>query len=289
MIPLNYIQEWRNHAPWSDMAQVEQDLIISRAICDLFNCNRLQGKVAFRGGTAIHKLLLQRPLRYSEDIDLVQTQAEPIGQTIDAVRESLNWLGRCRTRQSEHTTRLQFAFVPETFPGTTRNLKIEINTREQNNLYKIKKYPYWMNCTWHEANTEIHSYEPAELFGTKLRALLQRNKNRDLFDLYQGIEQCLLNFEKTVLCLEHYLKINDQTISRAEAEQRMLKKLYGNLTDDVAPMLPYGVQFDNNLALDAFNFIWSELIARISGEPWKVSEKVIDELRNSKYPSLLAS
>ena len=85
------------------------------------------------------------------------------------------------------------------------------------------------------------------------------------------------------------MKINDQTISRAEAEQRMLKKLYGNLTDDVAPMLPYGVQFDNNLALDAFNFIWSELIARISGEPWKVSEKVIDELRNSKYPSLLAS
>ena len=123
MIPLNYIQEWRNHAPWSDMAQVEQDLIISRAICDLFNCTRLQGKVAFRGGTARHKLLLQQPLRYSEDIDLVQTQAEPIGHTIDAVRDSLNWLGRCRTRQSEHSTRLQFAFVPETFPNTTRKLK----------------------------------------------------------------------------------------------------------------------------------------------------------------------
>ena len=286
---MNYIQEWRNHAPWSDMAQVEQDLIISRAICDLFNCTCLQGKVAFRGGTAIHKLLLQRPLRYSEDIDLVQTQAEPIGQTIDAVRESLKWLGRCRTRQSEHSTRLQFAFVPETIPGTTRNLKIEINTREQNNLYKFKKYPYWINCTWYEANTEIHSYEPSELFGTKLRALLQRNKNRDLFDLYQGIEQCLLDFEKTVLCLEHYLKINDQTISRAEAEQRMLKKLYGNLTDDVAPILPYGVHFDNDVALEAFNLIWRELIARISGEPWKVSKKVIDELRNNKYPNLLTS
>ena len=289
MIPLNYIQEWRNHAPWPDMAQVEQDLIISRAICDFFNCTRLQGKVAFRGGTAIHKLLLQRPLRYSEDIDLVQTQVEPIGQTIDAVRDSLKWLGRCRTRQSEHSTRLQFAFVPETFPDIKRNLKIEINTREQNNLYKIKKYPFWINCTWYEANTEIHSYEPAELFGTKLRALLQRNKNRDLFDLYQGIEHCSLDFEKTVRCLEHYLKINDQTISRAEAEQRMLKKLYGNLTDDVAPILTHGVQFDNDVAVDAFNLIWRELIARISGEPWKMSNKVIDELRNSKYPSLLAS
>lgn len=63
-------------APWPDTRQIEQDLIICRALCDLFNAPALKDKIAFRGGTAINKLLFKQPLRYSEDIDLVQTQAE---------------------------------------------------------------------------------------------------------------------------------------------------------------------------------------------------------------------
>ena len=93
MIPASYIQEWSSKAPWPDSSQVEQDLIISRALCDLFNSPVLAGKIAFRGGTAINKLLFQQSLRYSEDIDLVQTQQEPIGSTIDAVGDALAWLG----------------------------------------------------------------------------------------------------------------------------------------------------------------------------------------------------
>ncbi len=81
-------------APWPDARQIEQDLIISRALCDLFNTPMLKDKIAFRGGTAINKLLFKQPLRYSEDIDLMQTQAESIGTTVDAIREALsssNW------------------------------------------------------------------------------------------------------------------------------------------------------------------------------------------------------
>jgi hypothetical protein len=83
LIPQAYIQAWRARAPWPNPAQVEQDLIICRALCDLFNAPALAGKIALRGGTAIHKLLFKQPLRYSEDIDLVQTQAEPIEATVD--------------------------------------------------------------------------------------------------------------------------------------------------------------------------------------------------------------
>lgn len=79
MIPTAYIQGWRATAPWPESQQVEQDLIVSRALCDLFNAPALKGKIAFRGGTAIHKLLFKQALRYSEDIDLVQTQAEAFG------------------------------------------------------------------------------------------------------------------------------------------------------------------------------------------------------------------
>lgn len=68
MIPASHIQAWSLHAPWPDSRQIEQDLVISRALCDLFNAPALRGGIAFRGGTAINKLLFARPLRYSEDI-----------------------------------------------------------------------------------------------------------------------------------------------------------------------------------------------------------------------------
>lgn len=120
MIPQAYIQAWREHAPWPNLAQVEQDLIICRALCDLFNAPALAGKIAFRGGTAIHKLLFKQPLRYSEDIDLVQTQAEPIGATVDAIRDALSWLGKCQREQAGHSMHLVFRFAPESAPQTGR-------------------------------------------------------------------------------------------------------------------------------------------------------------------------
>jgi len=94
LIPLAFIQAWSQHAPWPDLRQVEQDLIISKALCDLFSAPGLEGKIAFRGGTAINKLLFQKPMRYSEDIDLVQLQGEPIKATVDAMRQALDWLGK---------------------------------------------------------------------------------------------------------------------------------------------------------------------------------------------------
>jgi predicted nucleotidyltransferase component of viral defense system len=103
LIPTSYIQEWSAKAPWPTSQQVEQDLIISRALCDLFNAPALAGRIAFRGGTAIHNLLFKQPLRYSEDIELVQTQCEQIGATADAVRRALAWLGDCTRERATHS------------------------------------------------------------------------------------------------------------------------------------------------------------------------------------------
>lgn len=113
MIPRAHIQQWAAFAPWPDRRQVEQDLVISRALCDLFASDAIRDRIAFRGGTAIHKLLLTKPLRYSEDIDLVQTRAEPIGPVIDGVKDALSWLGRGKLSQAQRSTTLVFRFTPE--------------------------------------------------------------------------------------------------------------------------------------------------------------------------------
>jgi predicted nucleotidyltransferase component of viral defense system len=288
LIPNAYIQAWSSKAPWPDSRQVEQDLIISRALCDLFNAPALKGKIAFRGGTAINKLLFEQPLRYSEDIDLVQTEAEPIGKTIDAIRETLSWLGKCKSDQAGHSTHLVFKFAPEADPAVMLKLKVEINTREHASLFGIKHYPFAMESEWYKGKTEIASFEPEELFGTKLRALLQRRKNRDLFDLHHGLNQLNMNLDKLIECFVYYVTLEDQPITRAIAEQRMLEKLTRSLVEDIAPLLPAGIRFNDNDAMQAFERVWTELISRIKGDQWKLTNKTIDELREKKYPGLLS-
>ncbi len=289
MIPRAYLQEWSTKAAWPDLRQVEQDLIICRALCDLFNASKLKGRIAFRGGTAINKLLFQQPLRYSEDIDLVQVRPERIGPTIDAVRETLAWLGDCDRNRAGHSTHLVFHFAPEMAPDTELNLKVEINTREHNNFLGLKTYPFELSNAWHQARTDIVSFEPEELFGTKLRALLQRRQGRDLFDLNEGLKQLDLDAGKVIACFEHYLQLEGHAISRAEAEQRMLEKLTRNLTEDVDPLLPAGVRFSESDAIEAFGRVWKKLVVRIKGDAWKLTDRTVEELRAKKYPKLLSS
>lgn len=288
MIPASYIQEWSTKAPWPTSQQVEQDLIISRALCDLFNAPALVGKIAFRGGTAIHKLLFKQPLRYSEDIDLVQTRAEQIGPTASAIREALSWLGDCKREQAGHSMHFVFRFAPEAQPDTTLKVKVEINTREHDSVLGIQQYPFAVKNGWYQANASIASFAPEELFGTKLRALLQRRKNRDLFDLHMGLQQLSMNPDTLLACFDHYLALEGKPITRANAEQRMLEKLTRSLTEDIAPLLPSGIHFHEDDAVAAFESIWTTLIARIKGDPWKQTERAIEELRKKKYPVLLS-
>ena len=101
MIPRDYITEWRARAPWVQDSQVEQDLVISRALVEIFSHPVLADGLAFRGGTALYKLYLTPPARYSEDIDLVQNAPGPAGRMMDALHEVLDpWLGKPQWKQT---------------------------------------------------------------------------------------------------------------------------------------------------------------------------------------------
>ena len=92
MIPQAYITEWSNSVPWQTNEQVELDLVICRTLVEIFNDGFLTDRLAFRGGTALHKLYLQPQPRYSEDIDLVQIRSEPIKETIQHLKKTLSFL-----------------------------------------------------------------------------------------------------------------------------------------------------------------------------------------------------
>ena len=131
MIPAQNIVAWGNVVPWADPRQVEQDLIISRALVEIFSDQMLRGALRIRGGTALNKLRFPAPLRYSEDIDLVRTSTGPIGPILDRLRVVLEpWLGRAQYDRSPVAPKLRFRVEAEDGSGAPIRLKIEINTGE---------------------------------------------------------------------------------------------------------------------------------------------------------------
>ena len=118
MIPRDYITQWRERAPWSEDFQVEQDLAISRALVAVYSDPVLAEALAFRGGTALYKLYLTPPARYSEDIDLVQVEPGPAGPLMDRLRSALDpWLGKARWKQSQGRVTFGYRFLSEDAPA----------------------------------------------------------------------------------------------------------------------------------------------------------------------------
>ena len=103
-----------------------------------------------------------------------------------------------------------------------------------------------------------------------------------------GLQQLSMNPDTLLACFDHYLALEGKPISRANAEQRMLEKLMRSLTEDIAPLLPPGIHFHEDDAVAAFESIWTTLIARMKGDPWKQTERAIEELREKKHPNLLS-
>lgn len=119
MIPPAYVIDWRRRAPWPSDEQVEQDLILSRVLVELFDDPAISEALAVRGGAALAKLYLDPAPRYSEDIDFVQLRAEPIGSTLNAIRAVLDpWLGAPSWKRSHASVKLLYRLALGSSPGS---------------------------------------------------------------------------------------------------------------------------------------------------------------------------
>lgn len=290
MIPAQNIIAWSKHAPWAEQRQVEQDLIIARALIELFNDPFLYKELRFRGGTALNKLHFPKPLRYSEDIDLVRTTAGGIGPILDRVRDILTpWLGNPRFDQSEIAPKFRFRTNAEDGSGLIR-LKVEINTREREAYDPAAAFPFKVENPWFSGATEIPTFSNEELLSTKLRALLQRNKGRDLIDLSHSLDIFeKLNAKRIVQLFGKYLDLSGQAISRAQAEQRMFEKLErSDFLADVKPLLTAeeAARFTDETGRQAFAAVFRDIVQVIPGEPWA---NTVEKIKQHDLANLLTA
>lgn len=278
MIPRANITAWRRAAPWGDNAQVEQDLVLSRAIVELFSRPALAEKAAFRGGTALHKLFFEPPGRYSEDIDLVQRTGEPIGPLVDEIRAALDpWLGSPKWKAGQGRFTLYYRFETTFTPVVQMRVKVEINTREHFALQGFASRQLTIENPWFTGEARVVSYTLPELLGTKLRALYQRKKGRDLFDLWLALDHA--DFDSTLLveAFEQYMNFGGTPATRAQFEANMAAKLAdASFLTDVHPSLRTGLVYE---PAEAWSRVHAAVITRLPGEPWKGDPEASTKLK----------
>ncbi len=262
MIPAAYIREWRNLVPWQETDMVEQDLVICRAIVEIFNDSYLAENMAFRGGTAIHKLFLSPQPRYSEDIDLVQVKSMPIKETIVRLQQRLSFLENPDIRQKPNNNTVVFKFNSESMQTTILRLKIEINCREHFSVLGYKEMDYAVNSEWFTGKCILRTYLPDELLGTKLRALYQRRKGRDLYDLYKTMSSIEIDKNKLLQCYKEYMKFS---VAQPPTRKQFLRNMEEKIIDDeflgdTKALLRPDENYDANAA---WELIKTELVERI--------------------------
>jgi predicted nucleotidyltransferase component of viral defense system len=263
MIPKPYIAKWQEQAPWKQFYQVEQDLVISRTLVEIFSDDFLRENLAFRGGTALHKLYLNPAPRYSEDIDLVQIKPGPIKPIMQRLNEVITLFEEPRKTQVRgHGAKALYRFTSE-YEEIRLRLKLEINCKEHFNVLPWVDFPFEVKSDWFTGSAKIRTYSINELLGTKLRALYQRSKGRDLFDLNYSRLHMELDVEQIIKCFEEYTIFS--TGNRPPSQKEFLlnieeKESNPDFTGDMEALLRTGIEYNQE---KAFGWLKTEVIANM--------------------------
>ena len=254
MIPRADIVAWRKFAPWKLNEQIEQDLVISAMLARLFADPGVAANFAFRGGTALNKIFLPEPARYSEDIDLALITDLSSQEVIDCIIGSLKPL---MGKPVEYKWRTRDAFFrysinAEIPPPEKFNVKVDIACYDRPPLGKLQHLPYSVDTRWYSESCDVITYDCDELLGTKLRALFQRKRGRDLFDIWYSLMNLSCHPEQIVRSFFYYTWEDPVTQAgfQSNVEQKLADPLFRNDTQD---LLRSDIEYDIDKAYDILN------------------------------------
>lgn len=246
MIPRAVIQAWASEKPWPTLAQVEQDLVLARLIVEIAEHKLLGKELVFRGGTCLHQLVMDRPRRYSEDLDYVRTTHSPVGPLLDAIREVAGGVGLdvAGTRIGVHPK--VFLRAPsETDPTAALKIKVEINTHETSPALPILARPFEVGTEWFSGHAEVRTFASPELIATKIRALYQRKKGRDLFDMWLALTELGIAGDDIVAAFSPYRPAGiTAALSEANLRAKLSDDAFRNDLNALVGEWPEGYDID---------------------------------------------
>ncbi len=247
--------------PWPLQRQVEQDLLLCLAMTALFNDEFLRSQIAMRGGTLLHKVHLAPAARYSEDIDLVVYGDRPeahiakaikrvlkdvFGKPTDSIWDTIQLAIRNVVKPSR-VLRLTYSVPSVSEPGATIEIVVEANVTESKPHRDIVQIPFEFVYRGATLKSALNGYDLHEMLGTKMRALFQRKRGRDLFDLYWALTMAMPAVDPAIVIESflHYLEQEGGSAARAE----FIRILDSHVADrgfcnDMLPLLRVGLDYD---------------------------------------------
>src|SRR5487761_2582669 len=224
----------QQQVPWPNLRQVEQDLLLCRAMTALFDDAFLKTQIAMRGGTLLHKVHLAPASRYSEDIDLVVIGDRPDEHIRKAINRVL--LGVLGRPTSSAWQAVKLAVRNAVKPSKVLRV-----------IYRVPSVADPRGTPLEMVTTTVNGFEIHEMLGTKMRALFQRRRGRDLFDLYWALTEAgtPVNPAEIIELFLYYLQQEGTVATRDE----FIGLLQSHLNDrgfltDMNALLRTGIHYD---------------------------------------------
>ena len=223
----------------------------------------LQGRQA-RVVEPVHVVLpvvLRRPIACAADALLQLRFRRVIG--VERLQEVVTFFEEPRKTQVKgHGAKALYRFTSE-YEEIRLRLKLEINCKEHFNVLDWVDFPFEVNSEWFSGKAQIRTYNINELLGTKLRALYQRSKGRDLFDLDYSRRKIELDTDQIIQCFNEYISF--ATGNRPPSKKEFLpnmeeKEIDPGFTGDMEALLRPEIEYNQDAA---FEWLKNELIERI--------------------------
>lgn len=192
MISSDALDHWQSVVPWTRLKEVEQDLVLARLIVEIARHPLLGEGLALKGGTCLHKLWMGRPWRYSEDLDYNLRLTGPRSGILEALDEVGRSVGFGDLQAAYKSEFLHVFFLGVFRDGSPMRVKVDVQLPIEEPAQTHASRPFEVDNPWFTASLEVPSFVPAEMIASKVVALYQRRKHRDLFDMWAALHSGLV-------------------------------------------------------------------------------------------------
>lgn len=128
-------------------------------------------------------------------------------------------------------------------------------------MYGLQSVPVKLESEWSHGEVLVPTYQLDELLATKLRALYQSKKGRDLFDLWCALTREEINVDKVIEAFNYYMHEEGNRVTPKEFLENMEKKITdADFIGDMNGLLRSGIKYD---IAEAYGLVREEILQKI--------------------------
>jgi len=248
-ITARILRNWADEGGIPDLTLAELDYRLVHALRAIYTDPFLRDRLYLKGGTALNKLYLPGASRLSVDLDFnaigtkeqVLQERTPIGEAIAAAleKQDSSYDLTYRGRYDQLTVYARFAPLS----GTARQrLKLEVSFIERFAI--LGRVEHSLVPAPFDEPLTVNTYHLEELTSTKLRALHDRRKGRDIYDLFRIADLDLNQAAVRKVVLYYFYRANKVFHYPSFVRNIEHKVAERGFRDDVRALIHHGAELD---------------------------------------------